>query len=335
MDTPWGPLTAITIVLSLFIPSSYMVTKVHDRLPESGTGRQTWCCWQLTILFPVVDGFHLVGSMVGTKGVERIRERGTWACSASRELRPETRNGDDRERRPQIVCNRLPGYRRIEEESNHWRRIKSGSWTYQANVSRSKGLPTVATGGLPSNREYAEEESLPKKMTGHRRRGRWEAAGQGEEHSRQIEIERVESGNELEGRTPWPWPVSLAAAAVLCGQVRHVCVCFSCWIRKKETLVGFMGFSCRLSLASSYDMVFSSVFHLAVMHRSRNIVSEALQTHSNSVGNMRNEYTHLPRRFHKIVSRVPRSSSSFPMFREHNFYGLKGIFQVSKTRSKP
>jgi hypothetical protein len=35
----------------------------------------------------------------------RSREHGTWACSASGELRLGTRNGNDRERRPQIAWN--------------------------------------------------------------------------------------------------------------------------------------------------------------------------------------------------------------------------------------
>jgi hypothetical protein len=46
---------------------------------------------------------------------------------------------------------------------------------------------------------------LPKKKTGHRRRGRRAATREGEkEHSRQIETERVETGSESEGRTPTP-----------------------------------------------------------------------------------------------------------------------------------
>jgi hypothetical protein len=48
-------------------------------------------------------------------------------------------------------------------------------------------------------------------------------------------------------------------------------------------------------------------FHLTAMHSSGNIVPEILGTRSNSVVNIRNEYTHVPRWFHKIVFRVPRS----------------------------
>jgi hypothetical protein len=64
---------------------------------------------------------------------------------------------------------------------------------------------------------------------------------------------------------------------------------------------------------------FPSLFHLTAMYRSMNIVPGELGTRSNSVGNIQNEYTHITKWFHKIVFRVPRSGSSFPMFREHGF----------------
>ena len=42
-------------------------------------------------------------SLISWRPTLRNRERGTWAYSVFRELRPGTRNGDDRERRPKIV----------------------------------------------------------------------------------------------------------------------------------------------------------------------------------------------------------------------------------------
>jgi hypothetical protein len=92
---------------------------------------------------------------------------------------------------------------------------------------------------------------------------------------------------------------------------------------KKEALVGLMGFS--VGSASRLHMpCFFFFFHLTAMHhasfrerRSGNVVPGALGTRSSYVGNIRNEYIHVPRWFHKMMYRVPRSRSSFPMFREH------------------
>jgi hypothetical protein len=90
---------------------------------------------------------------------------------------------------------------------------------------------------------------LPKKKTGHRRRGRRAATREGEkEHSRQIETERVETGSESEGRTPRPWPVARGGGVWegKRGRVSCVRVFFQVGLEKKETLVGLMGYSCGL-----------------------------------------------------------------------------------------
>jgi hypothetical protein len=47
-----------------------------------------------------------------------------------------------------------------------------------------------------------------------------------------------------------------------------------------------------------YAFVIPCFFHLTTMHSSGNIVSEIFGTRSSFVGNIRNEYTHVPRWFH-------------------------------------
>jgi hypothetical protein len=84
---------------------------------------------------------------------------------------------------------------------------------------------------------------------------------------------------------------------------------FYCWARK-EALVGLI----LVGLTSYVIFSFNSY-----MHRSGNIVPRILGTRSSSVGNIRNEYTHVPKWFRKMVFHVPRSRSSFLMFREHGF----------------
>jgi hypothetical protein len=80
---------------------------------------------------------------------------------------------------------------------------------------------------------------LPKKKTGHRRRGRRATTREGEkEHSHQIETERVETGSESEGRTPRPWPVArgdgMWAGRGRRGSVSCVRVFFQFGLEKKK-----------------------------------------------------------------------------------------------------